>query len=186
MALRVRSAILVAHDQQGSGEMILIAYDGSEDAKAAVEHAGALMPGETAVLLTVWEPFSQMLARTPAIGVMAGPDEIAETDDAARAGAEDSADEGTALARSCGLDATARIRRREDSIADAILAEADRSNAAAIVIGSRGRGDFGSALLGSVSHALLSHADRPVVIVPSPKVAFRRNERRRHRTATPA
>jgi hypothetical protein len=43
------------------------------------------------------------------------------------------------------------------------LAEADRVNADAIIVGSRGRSGLESALLGSVSHALLEHADRPVL-----------------------
>ena len=45
--------------------MILIAYDGSEDAKAAIRHAGKLMPGFAAIVLSIWEPFTTMLDRTP-------------------------------------------------------------------------------------------------------------------------
>ena len=48
--------------------MILICYDGSDDAKAAIERGGELLGGQPATVLTVWEPFLQMTARTPANG----------------------------------------------------------------------------------------------------------------------
>ncbi len=159
--------------------MILIAYDGSDDAKSAIEQAGALMAGQPATVVTVWEPYIQILTRYPApLSLLAG-DDMAEIDDASREAADDKAEEGAALARSHGLDASSHGLAREDSIAETLLAEADRSNASAIVVGSRGLGGLGSVLLGSVSHALLQHADRPVVIVPSPDVARKRNDRRR-------
>jgi nucleotide-binding universal stress UspA family protein len=41
----------------------------------------------------------------------------------------------------------------------------------AIVMGSRGLTGVKSLLLGSVSHELIQHADRTVVVVPSPEVA---------------
>ncbi|HJR95857.1 MAG TPA: universal stress protein [Gaiellaceae bacterium] len=51
--------------------------------------------------------------------------------------------------------------------ADRIVAIAEEENAALLVIGSRGRGDVRSALLGSVSHGVLNKATCPVVIVPA-------------------
>jgi nucleotide-binding universal stress UspA family protein len=159
--------------------MILIAYDGSDDAKSAIEHAGSLMPGQPAIVMTVWEPYIRMLTRYPAPGALLAGDDLGEIDDVSSSAAADKAEEGAALARSHGLDASSRTVAREDSIAETLLAEADRTNASAIVVGSRGLGGLGSLLLGSVSHALLPHADRPVVIVPSPKVARKRNDRRR-------
>jgi nucleotide-binding universal stress UspA family protein len=74
----------------------------------------------------------------------------------------------------------------QDAVADTLLAEADRVTAGAIVVGSRGLGGLGSLLLGSVSHALLQRADRAVVIVPSPKVAEKRKEKRHSRDAASA
>jgi hypothetical protein len=46
--------------------MILIAYDGADDAKAAIEHVARLFPGERAPVLTVWQRFIDTLARVGA------------------------------------------------------------------------------------------------------------------------
>lgn len=46
--------------------------------------------------------------------------------------------------------------------------EADRIDASAILMGSRGLTGFKSVLLGSVSHGVIQHADRTVIVVPSP------------------
>jgi nucleotide-binding universal stress UspA family protein len=54
--------------------------------------------------------------------------------------------------------------------AQALLDRAAASNHDLIVVGSRGRGDAGSFLLGSVSHAVLSHSRVPVLIVHVPSV----------------
>ena len=87
--------------------MILIAYDGSEDAKAAIQHAGKLMPGTDVTVLTIWEPFTTLLDRTPEtlrpLAAVRDADEIDRTEAEA---AEASAREGEALARGAGLEPT--------------------------------------------------------------------------------
>jgi nucleotide-binding universal stress UspA family protein len=49
--------------------------------------------------------------------------------------------------------------------ADEIVTYADNHDVDVIVLGSRGRGSVASALLGSVSQAVLHDAHRPVLVV---------------------
>lgn len=57
-----------------------------------------------------------------------------------------------------------------DRTASAIVAEARRTNADLIVMGSHGRGAFASAMLGSVSAEVVDHAPCPVLIGRTPRI----------------
>jgi len=83
---------------------------------------------------------------------------------------------GAGGATAAGLVAEPRIAVRQDGIAGAILAVADELGADAIVLGTRGLTGIRSMLLGSVSHAVLQHADRSVIVVPSPAIVDERRE----------
>jgi nucleotide-binding universal stress UspA family protein len=54
--------------------------------------------------------------------------------------------------------------------AQAILDQVEANKHDLIVVGSRGRGDAASLLLGSVSHAVLHHSRVPVLIIHVPSV----------------
>ena len=159
--------------------MILLCYDGSPDAQAAIDEAARLLPSERATVLTVWERFVDVMARTGA-GLAWGtatvhPDEIdVEAEKSARVRAE----EGVERAARAGLDAEPRAVVLDKTIAEAILAEAEAIDARAIVLGTRGLTGLKSLLMGSVSHGVLLHADRPVVVVPSPETAGARRASR--------
>jgi nucleotide-binding universal stress UspA family protein len=58
------------------------------------------------------------------------------------------------------------VRRelRRAHVRPALIDETKRSQL--VVVGSRGRGGFTGLLLGSVSHAVLHHAECPVMIIP--------------------
>jgi nucleotide-binding universal stress UspA family protein len=149
--------------------VILIAYDGSDDAKAAIEQAGKLFPGEAATVLTVWQRFIDTLARVGGgIGVIV---DYGEIDKDSEDSASQRATDGVALANAAGLSAVPRTAVVETSVADAILTEADAVDASVVVVGSRGYTGVKSLMLGSVSHHVLQHADRAVVVVPSPVIA---------------
>lgn len=164
--------------------MVLICYDGSPDARSAIEHAGELLDGQPATVLTVWEPFVEVLARTPSgFGLAPGMVDVEKIDEANRQSAEQRAQEGVELARKAGLNAQPRTCSQVTTIANAILSQADHVGASAIVMGSRGLTGLKSLLLGSVSHAVIQHADRTVIVVPSPDVAAAREHvlRSKHR-----
>lgn len=160
--------------------MILICYDGSPDAKAAIEHGAELLAGQPATVLTVWQPFVQVIIHAYAgFGWAAGLDAEQEAiDRAAREHAEERAQEGAELARAAGFDAKPAARAQETTTVETILSEADAISASAILMGSRGLTRVKSMLLGSVSHGVIQRADRTVIVVPSPEVvAARQNER---------
>jgi nucleotide-binding universal stress UspA family protein len=154
--------------------MILLAYDGSEDAKAAIQHAGKLMPGAAVTVLTIWEPFTTLLDRTPeTLRPLAAVRDADEIDRKEAAAADETSAEGVELARAAGLDGTPLTTPLRGSTADTIIAQADQLDVDAIVVGSRGLTGM-ALLLGSVSLAVVQRADRTVVIVPSADVAKQR------------
>lgn len=158
--------------------MILLCYDGSADARAAIKHAGELLGGQPATVLTVWEPFIAVITRTSfGLGMAPGVVNMEEIDTATREAAQTRAQEGAELAKQVGLDAKPRTRTQVTTVAAAIVEEANDLDATAIVVGSRGLTGLKSLMLGSVSHGVSQHADHPVIVVPSAEVAAARAAR---------
>jgi nucleotide-binding universal stress UspA family protein len=147
--------------------VILIAYDGSDDARTAIEQAAALWPGQKATVVSVWEPFAEVLAHA-STGFAPGMADYEEIDAASDKLAGEKAREGAKLASDAGLDASGQAHPQTTTTAEAILAEASEVGATVIVVGTRGLTGVKSLLLGSVSHAVVHHAHVPVLVVPSP------------------
>lgn len=59
-----------------------------------------------------------------------------------------------------------RVVLQDGAAAPAIIEVANDEDADLVVTGRRGRGGFAELLLGSTSHALSHHLNRPLVIVP--------------------
>ncbi|GAA4052878.1 universal stress protein [Nonomuraea soli] len=142
---------------------ILIAYDGSSDAKAAVEFAAKHFKDAPTVVVSVWEPLLVQLRHYPA----AAPALLADDPSPeAQALAEKYAQEGADLARAAGLsEVSHRAVADTESIWKTIVEVADELGSDVIVIGSRGLKGIPSLLLGSVSNHVLHHSKRPTLIV---------------------
>src|ERR1700730_6695508 len=143
---------------------VLFCYDGSEGSKAALSVAVDLvMRPADAVVLVVWTPIAVQLARGGSL-LVAVPNE-GEMDDEELAAAQRLADAGAEGLRGRGYNASARVAEANESVARTIGEVAREIDARLIVCGQRGRGAFASAVLGSVSHQLSAHAQRPVLVV---------------------
>lgn len=164
---------------------ILVCYDGSADAQAAIDRAGSLMPGNEAIVLVIWETILETLTRNGSLGLgFIGEDGGADTDAAIEKAALGTADEGVQRAAAAGLVAHPRTAAQHDGIAAAILGVAGDVDADVIVLGTRGLSGVKSLVLGSVSHAVLHHADRAVLVVPSSGLAEQRREWAEHTQTT--
>jgi nucleotide-binding universal stress UspA family protein len=146
---------------------LLIGYDGSEPARAAIAAAGALFGPVDATVAHV-HPSPPTLAGA-GLARAALPDTmiaegIANLREQAEAEARRVTDEGVAFARSAGL-------RADPSVLWAVTPwralRAAAAEADVIVCGTAGEGPLERAVLGSTASSLLHHLDRPLLVVPA-------------------
>jgi nucleotide-binding universal stress UspA family protein len=153
---------------------IVVAFDGSEQARAAVRAAAGLFHGRRLLVVSVWEVGLAMAAAAPSPDPwvpgyrMVPPEQLDAMERSQHDHATATAEAGAALARESGGAAEALAVPDLRDVASAVLEVADDHDAAAIVVGSRGLGAVGAKLLGSVSRRLLHDARRPVVVVRDP------------------
>jgi nucleotide-binding universal stress UspA family protein len=160
----------------GSKPRLLIAYDGSDLAAAAVRSAAELFPGSAALVVTVWEPgLAAMAAVDPGLyaagiaPVQVDPELVSELDTAGEQHAAVVAREGAQLAGSLGLDAQPHAIPDEVHVADTIVDLAIERDVAAVVVGSQGISGLRSRLLGSTSRQILKRCRCPVVVIRPPE-----------------
>ena len=162
---------------------VLICYDGSEDAAAAIATAGRILGPRRAVVLTVWEPVAVWQPYDPATGLTAPLSKLASRalglDEIARDLAEERVVRGGELARQAGFEAEGRTTGGKPW--RAICDVANDIDAEPIVIGARGLSRVQSALLGSVSAAVVQHARRSVLVVPRRADSAERTHGEQHR-----
>ena len=135
---------------------IIVGYDGSECAKAALRTA-----------LEVGEAYGEKV--TIAFGYEVNPlgSEVKDYADALRELAHQRLAEADEIAAEC--DGTVDAVAIESAPAKALVELADERDARLIVVGTHGESPIHGALLGSTPHKLLHISDRPVLIVPAPR-----------------
>lgn len=142
---------------------IVCGVDGSPDSQAALQVAARLAQQLNLRLIAahVAEPAYVPYAAAAPFGGMAGRYALMEEVESQQEVAERLLEQVVVTA---GLDAERRVAVGVP--AERLAEIADEVDAELIVVGSRGRGAFKAAFLGSVSNALVGVARCPVLIVP--------------------
>lgn len=140
----------------------IFAYDGSDLAAYAIEQAGRqLAPGREALVVCVWQPAD--VGFIPAKGrklQAAAANEVAEA-------AQETAEDGAALAREAGFDARG-ITVEAAPTWKGLVKVADDHRCGLIVIGSHQRHGVIGHLAGSVAAATVSHFNNSVLVIHRP------------------
>jgi nucleotide-binding universal stress UspA family protein len=156
-----------------NGRVVLICYDGSDDARSAIEAVADVARGHDVVVACFWQGIADVANRyaMSLLDIIQNPDDLNSRE---KARAERVAGEGAEIARGLGLAAEPQAPQAHGAFDEAINAYADDVDAHVVVIGSRGRSAVASTLLGDVAFDVIQRARRPVLVVPSQAVAERR------------
>jgi nucleotide-binding universal stress UspA family protein len=149
---------------------VVIAYDGSAAAATALHAAARLFPVSDAYIVTVSKPVNvhagTAVPTLPTLSPMAVQEAIDELANEARDQALETARDGVERMRAHGLEADVVSAPAHAQAWAAVLEAAHQVEADVLVCGTRGRGAFARALLGSTSSSLLHHTDVPLLVVP--------------------
>jgi len=144
-------------------KQIVVATDGSDLAKRALEHAARLagIVGARVAICTVIEP-SAMLGYADMAGAVFDP--LPEMVEAQHEGAKTVLKAAADAALTLGIEADTQVVDNAFP-AEGIIAVADKVAADLIVMGSHGRRGFGRLLLGSQTNEVLAHSKVPVLVI---------------------
>lgn len=139
-----------------SGGALVVGYDGTEGARAALDEAMRLaedMGGADIHLVFSFE--------APRIG-----GELRDLDDVIAERGQTMLDHGVHHAQAAGV--TVQTHFRKDDSAEGLIAAADELDARYIIVGSYGERPLKSALVGATPTRLLHLSERPVIVVRTP------------------
>ena len=161
-------------------DTIIVCYDGSPQAAEAIAYAGQLVPGWRAVVVVVWKPVIEEALAGPLPPPATDP---ADVNKRARESAEEWAEGGAELAAKAGLDPEPAVLEADGPRWQAIELVVEQRDAKLIVCGTRHSG-VTAALPQALTGALVAHASRPVLVVPSTKAAAERLREAEHERAS--
>jgi nucleotide-binding universal stress UspA family protein len=149
---------------------IVVGLDGSPPSLAALRFAAEEAELRNAQLVAVhaWTFVSQAAVVDPGMIPVPDVDYVGQLG-AERDAAQAELDAAITAAFPSGPPVEVEVRLVEDSAPDALVAEGEGADL--IVVGSSGKSGLASALLGSVSRHVVSHARCPVVVVKATEEA---------------
>jgi nucleotide-binding universal stress UspA family protein len=170
----------MAMNRPGVGR-IVVGVDGSKHAEAAIKWATRMAKGMGSEVVAVFAVGPPVYFDGGFLAPVAPP----QFDDEWRAGMKNQFEEVW-----CKSLREAGVRYRtimEDGRPASVIAQvADGVEADVIVVGRRGRGGVAELVLGSVSHELVLHSKRPILVIsadPPTQPTSRANTNRPHRSA---
>jgi nucleotide-binding universal stress UspA family protein len=135
-------------------ERRLVATDSSEPSERAVEFAARLAKDHGSEII--------VLHAVPRVVSRFGTSDLEEPDTA-----RELVDQIVRDLKDRGLNARGEVVRvLEGHMARGIVESSASADADVILMGTRGRSDFGGLFLGSVTHRVLHLAEKPVIVVP--------------------
>ncbi|BBY17560.1 universal stress protein [Mycolicibacterium litorale] len=151
---------------------VLIGFDGSPAATAAIEVAGRLLPQAHAWVAHLWTPpfASEPLRRRLRASVGSASELVERTELEGEREAQRLASTGTTLARAAGLDAEPLVKQTFGGEGLVLAQLAEQVAADLVLVGSRGLGGA-QAIMGSVSDTAVHYASRPTLVAPAPMLA---------------
>jgi nucleotide-binding universal stress UspA family protein len=151
---------------------VIICYDGTRPATDALVTAAELLPGATAIVVTVWKPILEAI-----LAVTLGPappiSDPADADERQRRAAVTISRDGARLASEAGLKAEPLPVKASGAVWETVEKIAREKDARLVVCGA-GRTGVKSALLDTVPTALVHRGSRPALVVPSTQAASER------------
>jgi len=151
---------------------VLVGYDGSPEAGAAVDAGAVLFPQAHAWISYLWSPpFTSERLRRRLRAVARDANELVEMiDQEGEREATRLVATGVTLARAAGWDAEPLLKRTWGAEGLRFAQLTEQVQADVVLVGSRGLGGT-QAVLGSVSDLVVRYATRPVLVVPHPLLA---------------
>jgi nucleotide-binding universal stress UspA family protein len=160
---------------QRTAVRVVLGYDGSPAATAAIEVGTRLLPGALGWATYLWTPpfADQSLRRRLWRGSDRLDEFIAAIEREGQAEAERLAKVGTTLARAAGWDVKSFVERSMGGEGLQFTQVVEKLDADVVLVGSRGLGGA-KALLGSVSDMVVHYTPKPVLVAPHPLLTAER------------
>lgn len=156
----------------GATRRVILGFDGSAAAAAALDVGTRLVPGSRAWITYLWgPPFAGERVRRRLWEQAKDANELIElVQKEGRYEAERVISQGVTLARAAGWEAEPLLERSWSAEGSGIARAADEMDAELVIVGSRGLGGT-DALLGSVSDMAVHYCSQPVIVVPHPMLS---------------